>query len=65
MGMKMPSWYDFAFPKESVADDDIEAVKDQANQSDLLKSVELLKNLIDHEISLGIPPKNIVIGGFS
>jgi predicted esterase len=55
-GMKMPGWYDI------VSLDRIEAKQDKLGLSN---SRDQINELLEHEISLGIPSSKIVLGGFS
>ena len=52
----MPAWFDIR------SFDDLQSSQDQEN---FLKSIDVVKNLVQEEIQSGIDPQNIVVGGFS
>lgn len=54
-GMRMRAWYDI----KNIS------FKDRADLSGIQKSSELVKHLIDKEISSGIPSEKIILAGFS
>ena len=54
-GMKMRSWYDIKNM----------SFKDRVDLSGIQSSADLVKQLIDDEISAGIPSEKIILAGFS
>ena len=54
-GMRMPAWYDIRWP-------DLARDVDEAG---IRASVGYLRSLIDREVERGIPPKRVVLAGFS
>lgn len=55
-GAAMRGWYDINSLDFGSREQDVEGIKDSAS---------LIKDLINNEISLGIPAKNILLAGFS
>lgn len=54
-GMSMPGWFDLADLGDNFVDD----------REGLMESIRFVKEIVDQEVSKGIPRERIVVGGFS